>query len=591
MFNRRDALKMLGLPAVAQFGAVNSARAAAGTIYFDSAAPSGGNGTARAPYSDPSGLVIPVNCSAVYFRRGSDFRLKRPIGLAPGRTTPLVIGAWGNQRDPRPILRAGRVAVATDFIQVRIVSTSVGAYPSVTPDNASCLYQVVDPNGGGSPSGDYFRYWGAFGDGVFGIQQDTKGEGPDGTVHTPRAERQWGYCSGGYVLYSGNGNPAAAPNVPPYVSTYADSDLVSSQGAILDLASTPQPITISNLDFRDARIAVRYDLRFAPNVPPAAVPGFAVQNCRGSGLYYGIFLVGGSATPLWTDGNDFAGFVNLEVSGNFWQNLGNAWVLGDSTYIGFRNSSIHDNVWNKCCQAYSTGGVYANHWYGLAADQMHIYDNTGSQTGYGHFWPTDGYDFYTEVASANILWENNFSWGSQGAFIANSTLGGSGIHFRHCIAVNVGQQDMDAGGFNIADSAGLGSTMVEVDNCISQYYRYLLKSTEKSSAARVSVHDSYYLGVPAGGWNVGVTTGNPTPTSCYTVDGNGIVPPFKHAWWDYVTGTDLPTTGTSTDASLYACITDQINGLLGTSNGQMPAPAVNYAKQTTNIWTALSGKC
>lgn len=109
-----------------------------------------------------------------------------------------------------------------------------------------------------------------------------------------------------------------------------DADIADSQGFLIKIAFDPSdptvyPVTVSDLDFRDALGAVQYDLKGRRGLSR----GLTVTRCAGSGLYYGIQIVGGSTVKY--DKRDIGiatGFTGAELSYNTWSNLGNAWIIG-----------------------------------------------------------------------------------------------------------------------------------------------------------------------------------------------------------------------------------------------------------------------
>ena len=442
---------------------------------------------------------------------------------------------------------------------------------------------------------NFFSFWGAFGDGQFGVQTDAAGVVP---THRPNGQlpsrsRQWAYCQSGHVLFTPK--PLNAPSKNPvaeygaiYKLNYTNQDAKDSQGFLIKInfdKTNPIQVTISGLSFRDARGAIFFDLNQAVYMANK----FTVTNCIGAGLLHGIQLGGGTLTKTNT-----TGFNELNISYNWWSNMGSSWLCSEGDgFIAFSNSSVHHNVHYKCCQAYSTGGIYSNKMYGVTTNPLcwdtstktwnkpglFIYRNTGSSTAAGNFWPLDGYDFYNEQHSENILWQENLSWDSKNAFIINGAEALS-VMFK-CIAINKSASEWTAA-FNFTNADRVASMHQQVNYCIASGYAYFGTSNENTTTSDLVWKNNVSNGNGKGPFifsqNVHTVPNNPPPGT--TVE-NAWFNNHTIAWYDYTDRVNLSS---------------QVKGRMNTNSladvmSKLPAPTnhfVNYMDgDLSALWSAI----
>ena len=501
MPSRRSTLKYLSLAAAAAGLPIDEATAATRIIYTDASFRGMGRGTLDAPYTHPSQwwpnpYTMEADVDAYLFKSGSDFLLDSYLRTAPGRSTRLLVGGYGGS--VRPVFRAAVPCQASDFTRVdfdMVVPPGAGngKPPTVSPSGTGSLWQLRRATTDGASS--YFAFWGAFGDGNFGVQTDVQnitGTNPGGK--RPAMVREWCHAQGGQLIQSST-NPATAFGTIHKLN-YSESDARASEGFLFKISLPGSEVTVSGIDWRDARGAILYAVG---SLPGTVVPPFTVQGCAGSGLFNGVQFSGGRPTK-----DRQVCLDRCLIDGNTWSNLGNAWLSSNgSGHIGFIGSVVRNNVHDRCCQAYSTGGIYTNKMYGLAdpawnestrqwlSGGLHIHHNTGSRTGAGHFWKSDGYDFYNEWSADRILWEQNFSWDSARPFIMNGAEALSVMH--RCIAVNTGGYRSSAA-FTFANAEGLRGLKQRVTFSVAHGFTNFGVSCENTTDSDLRWENNLSLG-------------------------------------------------------------------------------------------------
>lgn len=216
--DRRSVFKFMSLPAVAALAQPHAAWALLQDVYYVDPSYTGAqqDGSLQYPFASPAkfGWTIPAGVKAVYFKRGTSLTMASYLRVQSLRSGPLTIGAYGSSNARRPILRAAVPCTADDFAPVVFdgqvppgAGSSSPPTVKVIAGSTSYYWQFVGTQQTASQSAQYFRFWGAFGDGRFGVQVDPSGTATAGGV-LPGADpkggdRQWGYCSHGHVLYSG----------------------------------------------------------------------------------------------------------------------------------------------------------------------------------------------------------------------------------------------------------------------------------------------------------------------------------------------------------------------------------------------------
>ena len=501
MLSRRTTLKCLSMAAASSALRIEEATAATRTVYTDSNFRGMGRGTLDAPYTHPSQwwpnpYTMEADFDAYLFKSGSDFLLDSYLRTAPGRSTRLLVGSYGGSE--RPVFRAAVPCQATDcarvdFDMVVPPGAGEGRPPTVSPSSTSSLWQLQRATTDGGSS--YFAFWGAFGDGIFGVQTDVQNiTRRDSAGQRPTAARQWCHAQGGWVIHS-PANPVAAFGTL-YKLNYTQRDAKASEGFLFKISLPGSEVTVSDIDWRDARGAILYA---AGDLPDTVVPPFTVRSCAGSGLFNGLQFSGGRPTK---DGRVY--FDRCLVDRNTWSNLGDSWFsTNGSGYIGFKGSVVSNNVHDRCCQAYSTGGIYTGKMYGLAdpvwdegtrqwlSGGLHIHHNTGSRTGTGHFWRYDGYDFYNEWSADRILWEQNLSWNSARPFIMNGAEALSVMH--RCIAINTAGHRAGAA-FTFTNDKKLRRLQQRVTWSVARGYTNFGKSNEDTSDSDLRWENNLSLG-------------------------------------------------------------------------------------------------
>lgn len=380
-------------------------------------------------------------------KRGTELPVSTQITDGTGSTSELIITSYYNSDG------------TDDEAQAKPILSNYTVRTSFTSRNATI------PGTWGFTG----RFDGLVSNHVYGRERDYESNKTSGRWTNTSFDtlNDWDYIDtlGQSVIY--NGSTVTPPtSVMTHDMTYA-----KNRPYIFWFTQPSGGVKISNLHFKNAYGGISLDFGSGTSSLPL-VDNFWVYNCKFENLYQAIGLRAGCTTSVM-DGSVLIGVDNLRIYGNRFTYIGQsgiAHVAGSVSWTS-QNSWIKWNIFDHCCQAHSNGAIYLQAHFGSGTPRSYldISYNSVSYTAYGNLWQLDGYDYYAEWKSTDIVFDYNFSWNSKRAGHSNPWGVGIGIQFKHHIHVNTGSGLTAAQSFQISGAiASPGLRTLTLYSCISK---------------------------------------------------------------------------------------------------------------------------
>lgn len=526
------------------------------TTRFASDAAAGGDGSASAPYRDPGDLPSPwllTPGEEYLFHTDTPFNFTGNFANTGYTTSPIVLGSWGG--NGRAVIKKYRMLDRSECVEVEFTSGDTTGLASGTN-----LWRVP------------VQFFGMFFGKVWGVRCDVTGV-PTGVAHTPNAAREW--CnsdSSAYAVIYSQGNPVDVYG-GVYVTNTSDSDYATAYKRGPIYAQQPGGgLTVDGIDFEEAYSGLR---TYCGSVAGAhgLLPGLSIQNVAVRSLLNGTLLVGDGSrtTPFNGSGNGFVGAVLRNL---YAENLGGTILQTPSSGLCLNRLRLSDSVINGCCKATSSGGIYLDHCYTTDGERGIIERIASSGVEAYNYFPTDGYDFYSENSTGGFEWRHLFS-SSEQHFHFNYP--GANNVVRQCVAVAHPGAVPSNDDFLTIQGAQTGSE-ITVIGCVSIGLRRFVKSNAGSGSFIVKVRENVSRsdGDIGGTSNANAVRSTSYSSSNWVVNGNNF---YGHDYdiYDATGGADH-----SSDA------TNKITTDPATEIARIPVPTdptVNYALMISpNFW-------
>lgn len=529
------------------------------TTRFASDAAAGGDGSADAPYRDPGDLPTPwllTPGEEYLFHTDTPFNFESAFANTTYTTSPIVLGTWGG--NGRATISKYRMLDRSECVEVTFSSGDVTALQSGTN-----LWRMPR------------QFFGLLAGRVWGARCDVTGA-TNSTPHTPDALGEWTYADSdtSTVIYS-PGNPVDVFG-GVFVNTVSDADYATAYKRYAIYGNQPGGgLVLSGIDFTSAYGGLRV---YPGTAQGRILPGLDIELSDYRDLLLGLVLVGDGSVTSQFDPGSGNGFTGAHLRNLYGENLGGSLISTPSSGLCLNRLRLHDFVVNGCGKAQSSGAIYLDHAYTNDGERGIV--ELGTVTGQEafHFWPTDGYAFYSENSTRGFEWRRLFGWGNSMNFHFNFP--GQNNVMRQCVAI--ANPDTPASYDDMISMQGPDTgTELTVIGCVAVGFRRLLKANSVSGSYIVRVREnvSRSVGDTGGGSNANaIRVSGGYSSACWAVDGNSF---YGHDYKIY------DVTGAADKSS------EATNGIASDPQGQITPniptptnPKTNYAMFISpNYWS------